>query len=106
GLAGLAERVKFFRRVPFELSPDQLTLIARQLLTRLGYGPPPADSAWGFDHDTAYQQYLNQQDPSAGRWEGLQTGRPAMHFFWYRQSPFVLEADGHRNPFGAVTPAN
>jgi serine/threonine-protein kinase len=104
-LAVLADRVKFFRRVPFEASPEQMVFGARQMLRRVGCGGAPADSAWGFDHDVAYQLELNRRDPSAGRWQGLSSGRPPIHYFWYRESPFLLEAGGPGSRYGAVTPS-
>ncbi len=105
-LAVLADRVKFFRRVPFESSPEQLTFSARQMLRKLGYVEPPGDTAWGYEHDVAYQLYLNRQSVSAERWQGLATGRPPIHYFWYRQSPSFLEAGSRENPYGAVTPSH
>jgi Protein kinase domain len=105
-LAVLADRVKFFRRVPFELSPEQMVFSARQALKKLGHADPPGDSAWGFDHDVPLQRHLDRQVAAGAGRVALADGRPAVHYFWYRQSPFLLEATGRHNVYGAVTAAD
>jgi serine/threonine-protein kinase len=98
--------VKVFRRAPFAHTPEHMTFLARQLLTRLGHADPPADSAWGLEEDDDYLIWLSKEEPSARRWEILATGQPAGSYFWYRQSPSWLEATDRLNDWGRVNPSH
>jgi serine/threonine-protein kinase len=103
-LAGLADWSKVFRRVPLEQPPEQLAFTARQLLARLGHPGPPVDSAWGLDNDFSQLRQVGGGPDGAASWAGLATGRPAVMYFWYLQSPSPLEATDRLNESGAVTP--
>src|SRR5262249_54302096 len=54
------------------------------------YNGPTRDRAFGFDIDHDYQDYVEKNDPTRVRWDGLKTGQPAMVYFWYRESPRYL----------------
>ncbi len=89
-MAFAAGRSYMVHRVPLQKPPEALEDDAREILGRLGYDEPPADSARGFDQDTDYIRWVERNDRSPGRWEGLGTGQPAAIYFWYRQSPRLL----------------
>ncbi|HZI17870.1 MAG TPA: serine/threonine-protein kinase [Pyrinomonadaceae bacterium] len=76
-------------RVPLERSAQGLQERARELSARFGYGAA-ADYAQGFYYDEEYRDYVEARDRSAGRWDRLATGRPALVGYWYRQSPRPL----------------
>ena len=95
-LAGLAifpllsSKSTLLRKVPLEKPPEALEDEARNIAKRMGYDAPPTDRVSGFATDEAYQSYVEKNDPSSSRWDGLETGRPAIVYFWYRQSPRYL----------------
>jgi serine/threonine-protein kinase len=86
-----AGRSMMVRRVPLEKPPEALADRAREIVRKMGYPDPPTDSAYGFDVDTDYLRYVEVNDSSPARWEGLGAGQPAAVYFWYRQSPRYLE---------------
>jgi hypothetical protein len=79
-------------RVPVERSPAALEDRARDLLARLGYTTPAADSAEGLSGDEDYLRHVVQTDSSPRRWDGLRTGEPPVVQFWYREGPRPLVA--------------
>jgi serine/threonine-protein kinase len=86
------------RRVPLEKPPEALAERAREIARRLGYTEPATDSALGFDTDNDYLRYVELNDLSPSRWDGLATGQPAAVYFWFRQSPRYLEVKGFEGP--------
>jgi serine/threonine-protein kinase len=103
---------RMFARVPLELTPPELSFKARGLIRQLGYAEPPADSTWGIAENAAALRVLRERDGSARRWHGLESGRPAVMYFWYRQSPQPLAQKsaslgvGFEGVPGRVTPAD
>jgi Protein kinase domain/zinc-ribbon domain len=89
----MAESTRLVNRVPLENPPDVLTARAREVIQRLGLPTRMAmDSAYGFDINSAYLDYIQTHDKSRTRWDVLvKGGAPAMTF-WYRQSPDPLFA--------------
>ena len=81
-------KVDLHHRVPFEKSPDALRERASTIINRLGYIDPPADRTCGFALNVDYLRYKSNEESSL-RWN-LSTGRPAILYFWYRQSPRYL----------------
>ena len=80
-------RWSYAARVPFPNSPEILAGKAREMLVRLGYGEPPADSAAGFRSDDAgYGSWLNERDKSQTRWRHIASVRPPRVRFWHRSS--------------------
>jgi serine/threonine-protein kinase len=75
------------RHVPLEKPPEVLAESAREAVRAAGYGEPAADAAYGFEIDAAYYLHVLNNDPSAARWDAAKRGRPALVYFWYRQSP-------------------
>ena len=80
--------------------PEALVERARDVLTRLGYVEPPADTAQSFVWDPAHLRYVASHDPSPRRWDKLRDARLGPYHFWYRTSPRPLVA---ANRDGAVT---
>lgn len=83
--AWLTDHTGLHRRLPLK-DPTYLRGKAQKLLEDLGY-PAPADFAEGIlaDHETLYKARDKQEG-----WQGLQTGRPAVLFYWYRHSLWPL----------------
>lgn len=61
---------------------------AREVLAALGHDEPPADSAYRYLGNHAFLDEVRRNDPApgrwAGRWEGLDDGRPPAMFYFYR----------------------
>ncbi len=73
--------------VPFPHSPDVLATKAREMLGRLGYTEPVADSAYGFTRYGGYSAWISERDTSRDRWRHLASVKPSVIAFWYRTSP-------------------
>ena len=74
---------------PWQKSPAVLRDRARQIVTRLGYEPSPADSAWWLSRDSPVLGYLADQMPGpVWRRSIRELGVPIL--FQYRQSPRPL----------------
>ncbi len=86
-LCFLSKDVALYRQVPLDKSPEVLRDRATEIIKRLGYAAPPADSAYGMDMDRRYLSHVRETDASPSRWERLRAGQPAAIYFWYRQSP-------------------
>jgi serine/threonine-protein kinase len=89
-LALLADRVRLFRKVPFDKPPQELAYQARGLVERLGVTEPAAARHGRLYTDMNYLRYLRDKDKSPARLGALSAGQPAAMFFWYRQSPQPL----------------
>ena len=103
-LAGLASwfsgRNVYTASVPFPHSAEVLATKTREMLGRFGYPAAgaasagkqetPADEGYGFSYDSLpspYQLWLEKNDNSRNRWDGLASVRPPVARFWYRTSP-------------------
>lgn len=107
-VAGLAVAVvlqpsKLVARVPLPKSPEVLIDKARDLLRQLGHGRF-RDSAYGFDHDSRYLQWVEENDASPRRWDALSDSPPAALYFWYRQGPGPLVPALYSPYPGAIEP--
>jgi hypothetical protein len=78
-------------RVTMPKPPVELAIAARAVLAAAGYTHPPADSAFGFERDTAYFGRVTKENQSPQRWDNLRSVEPAPMWFWYRESPAPLE---------------
>jgi len=76
--------------VPVEKSPAVLEDRARELIARLGFEDPPADTASGLWADGEYFHQARAAEDPPRDWSDLRTGRPPVLRFWYRQSPRPL----------------
>jgi serine/threonine-protein kinase len=90
-IALLSAQVMLQRLVPLDKSPEALQEHAREIYQKLGYHDSPTDSAYGFNRDDGYLQYVIEHDQAPTRWNQLATGQPAALYFSYRQSPRHLE---------------
>lgn len=75
-----------------EKPPEALADRAREIVAKLEYVEPPADTWQGFDSDDDALAYLGERDRSPGRWRKLPAVRPGPLLFVYRQSPRKLVA--------------
>ena len=94
-LAALAFLNNFalFRRVPLNRPPEEMARQAGQILADIGYPDPPTDRVFRYRVDLNYMQHLERTKQWTNRWEGLETGQPALVYFFYRQSPDWLAVD-------------
>ena len=90
----LGAKVNVLEIIPFDKPPEVLAQKAQEVAQSLGFSDPPADRAYGFKRNDAYQQYLVRQHKPADARAQLSRGQPALVYFWYRQSPGYLEASG------------
>jgi len=90
--AWVSERTWLLRYLPSSRPPDALVARAGDVLTRLGYRQPPADSARVFDVRREVLDYIRSHDPSPSRVERLASIRPGPPLLAYRQSPRPLVA--------------
>ncbi|HKY27383.1 MAG TPA: serine/threonine-protein kinase [Pyrinomonadaceae bacterium] len=88
------------RNVPLEKPPEVLAERARDIISSLGYENRPVDQAYGFTVDGSFYRHL--QTTSYDQWKLMRAGQPLTVYFWYRQAPRYLIADGSL----VVTPDN
>jgi serine/threonine-protein kinase len=91
-IALLGNKVNWQAQLLRENSPDVLAHKARDIINRLGYPDPPADSGFGLNYNNDYLRYVNQNDKSGNRLNQVMKGQPSALFFWYRESPRYLQA--------------
>ena len=84
---------------PLERSPEAMAEHARQLLHRLGYVAPPADTAYWYEADSAYIRYRATRGSPPDVARRLRSAVPTPMRFIYRQSPRLLLA---RNRLGSL----
>jgi len=84
-------------RMHLEQTPEVLVHKAREITTRLGYPERPLDSAYGFDYDPDFQESAEKNDKPRPDWNTILSGRPSLFYFWYRQSPDYMFAEGYRD---------
>ncbi len=77
---------------PLERTPDAMAEHARQLLSRLGYVDPPADTAYWYEADSNYITYRVNHGQTAEVARQWRTAVPAPLRFIYRQGPRRLWA--------------
>ena len=87
----LTPQTQMVAMLPFGDSPEVLASRARDLLRELGYSDANQESAFGFDRDNAYLQYVRQTMTESGmsrhaEWKRRLSQVPAPISFWYRQS--------------------
>lgn len=80
------------RNVPLEKPPEVLAERARDIIANLGYQNSPVDQAHGFYIDSNFPRYLGAQDFKD--WELMRSGQPLTLYYWYKQAPRYLIADG------------
>ena len=88
------------RNVPLEKPPEVLAERARDIISSLGYENRPVDQAYSFTVDGSFYRHL--QTTGYDQWRLMRAGQPLTVYFWYRQAPRYLIADGSL----LVTPDN
>jgi hypothetical protein len=78
-------------------SPEVMAHNARGIIANLGYATDPKDSAYGYDYDYAYLEYLQNQEKPAAAWKKILAERAPILYFWYRRSPQELVPQGFSN---------
>ena len=109
GLAGVVASLLFLiltssftrdeRVVPLEKPPEVLAERA-EIIANLGYQNTAVDRASGFDFDPSFARHL--QTTGYEGWELMRSGQPFVLYFWYREAPRYLIAEGS----GLILPAN
>jgi len=89
-VAWLSPRAYLHGKVPLEKPPDALVERSQEVVRKLGYPEKPADTAWGIEPRQDYSRWVEAHDKSRDRWKDLAAVRPAVVYFWYRQSPSRL----------------
>ena len=84
-------------KMHLDQTPEVLEHKAREVVSAAGYADKPADSAFSFDYDTNYSDYVDRHDPKPVNWDQIISGRPTMLEFWYRQSPDLMSASDYRD---------
>ena len=80
------------RNLPLEKPPEVLAERAREIITSVGYQNLTVDQAHGFGFDQSFARYLVSQNFQD--WELMRSGQPLTMYYWYRQAPRYLIADG------------
>jgi hypothetical protein len=89
----MAESSRLVNRVPLDNPPDALVARAREIIGKLGLPARASmDSAYGFDINSTYLNYIQAHDKTRTRWDVLARGGAPAMTFWYRQSPDPLFA--------------
>jgi hypothetical protein len=96
-----ANRFKLYGLVPLAEPPEVLQARAREIIKQLGYTAPAVDSAYSFEIQGDFLDYVKSHDKTLGRWEVLTRGRPAGMVFWYRESPREMRAHGFYSSGGS-----
>lgn len=73
-----------------QYSPEVLAQKARDVIQRIGYPQPPADTAHQYYWNSTYLNYVRTNDQPPPHWNEILRGRPLPLQFWYRESPYPL----------------
>ena len=84
-------------RMHLEQAPEVLAQKAREIAARLGYPDRPVDTVYGFDYDGDFEESVEKNDKPRPDWNAILGARPSLFYFWYRQSPDYMFADGYRD---------
>ncbi len=80
-----------YRMTSLDKPPAALRAQARDVVSRLGYPEPPADSVDGIILKRDYLEYVAANDQSADRWQKMRHSGPGPYRYWYRQSPRLFD---------------
>ena len=89
---------------PLDKSPEVMAERARQIISRLGYTSPPADSAYWYEADSDVLRYHAQKSRGQQSVEQFWAGLPAAMQFTYRQSPRQLATASPTAPVSLSDP--
>ncbi len=88
--SAMAMRTSALDRIRPEFPPEVLQQKARDLITRVGYNPHPADSAQGFEWHLSMLGYFFHHGNRSPQWDQVLAASPSILRFWYRQSDYSL----------------
>ena len=86
----MALRGSALEQAGLEQSPEVLQQKAREIIAQLGYPGRAADSAYDFDYDMDFVQYVEKNDRPRPDWSNVISGQPPVLLFLYRQSPQLM----------------
>jgi serine/threonine-protein kinase len=89
---------------PLEKSPELMAEHARQIISRLGYTSPPADSAFWYEADRDFLRFHAQKSRGQKRVEQFWADLPGAWQFTYRQSPRPLVTGSETAPVSLSDP--
>ncbi len=92
----------FTSKIPFDKPPAVLKDRATEVLSRLGYREPPADTVSDFMSAFDYPAWVVRTQSSPDRWKYLPSGRVPVAGYWVRTSPRPLVPFGS-NPRPAIS---
>jgi len=98
GLAAVlvyGDRMGLPHQIPLTKPPAELALDARKIVEVSGWTDPPADLAFGFDIDSEYFDWVQDNDSWPDWWAQLSSVRPVPVWYWYRQSGSYLVPANH-----------
>ncbi len=96
--AVLSQKMQLPNLVPLPSSPEALAARARDLARDFGYAAIPVDTAYVFDWDSDYFDYITKHGPGLTRWNYLSSGVPPSVVFWYRESPQFMATTDSSTP--------
>jgi serine/threonine-protein kinase len=82
----LVPRFNIINSLPLRESPEVLASKARDVAATAGYSQAPVDSAFGFQTDDRYVEYLSRRRSGIAQWNQAVSAPPFPMTFWYRQS--------------------
>lgn len=85
-------RQSIYDKMRLDLPPEVLTHRAQEIAGQIGYSSPPADTAYGFNGDSQYEEYARKNDKPRPNWDDLLKKSPPLDRFWYRSSPQPMVA--------------
>jgi hypothetical protein len=88
-IIAMQDRFRLTRRIPFRKEPAVLVERSHEIIRKAGYSDDFVDSAYGFIPNAELLRHIYESDNTANRWKNLDA---KAIFFWYRQSPRLLEA--------------
>ncbi|MDP8981093.1 MAG: protein kinase [Acidobacteriota bacterium] len=91
------QKINLLSKIPLDNSPEVLAAKAREIAERLGYPGRTEASAYGFERDGEYLEWLFRNH-SADTLKLLASGRPPAMVFWYRGSPVPLIPQSMNSP--------
>jgi serine/threonine-protein kinase len=98
----LGVRESIYDRMTLDQPPEVLVHRAQEVITRLGYNGPVADTAYGFFTNDDFENFVQEHDKPRPNWDKILSERPSGLIFWYRSSPQPLIATDYTD--GSLTP--
>ena len=91
----LGARESIYDHMTLDQPPEVLAHRAGEIIARVGYTAPVADTAYGFYDDGGFSRYVQKNDKPRPDWDKILKTRPAIGHFWYRTSPQEMIASDY-----------